>query len=126
MKTSVEEITVSSDARGWVFEPLSFTELQDQKNVHVVFTRPGQVRGNHYHVKGRETLVVCGPAVVRYREDGRDVDARIPEGRVVKFAFPPGVPHAIRFTGADLGVLVAFAGEVHDPSQPDTVPFFLM
>ncbi len=117
----IQDITVRSDARGCVFEPLSGEDLQHQKNVHVVLTLPGEVRGNHHHVRGTEILVVYGPALVRHRAGQELVDTTIPEGDVVRFTFPPGVPHAIEHTGTQRGFLVAFSSEVHDPSNPDTV-----
>ncbi|MCU0571604.1 MAG: hypothetical protein MUC41_01290 [Syntrophobacteraceae bacterium] len=123
MKTLVEEIAISSDARGCVFEPLSGEALRRQGNVHVVVTLPGQARGNHYHVKGIEILVVRGPALVRHRDEAEVTETVVPEGCVVRFSFPPGVPHAIRCTGSQPGLLVAFNSEAHDPSRPDTVPF---
>jgi len=126
MKTLVEEIHVESDARGCVFEPLSYGELRGQRNVHVVLTHPGAVRGNHYHVKGTETLVVCGPAVVRYGDGDEVEETQVPEGIVKRFVFPPGVPHAVRFSGIRPGLLVAFQSEVHNPSRPDTVSFPLI
>jgi UDP-2-acetamido-2,6-beta-L-arabino-hexul-4-ose reductase len=117
----IRDITVRSDARGCVFEPLSGEDLQHQKNVHVVFTLPGEVRGNHRHLRGTEILIVCGPALVRHRAGEELVDTTIPEGGVVRFTFPPGVPHAIQHMGDQRGFLVAFSSEVHDPSNPDTV-----
>jgi UDP-2-acetamido-2,6-beta-L-arabino-hexul-4-ose reductase len=117
----IRSVTVKSDARGCVFEPLSGEDLQSQKNVHVVLTLPGEVRGNHLHRKGTEVLVVHGPALVRHRAGDEIVDTAIAEGDVVRFMFPPGVPHAIQHTGDRPGFLVAFSSEVHDPSNPDTV-----
>jgi hypothetical protein len=43
------------------------------------------------------------------------------EGSVVRFVFPPGVPHAIQNTGTQPGLLVAFNTQIHNPSDPDTV-----
>lgn len=125
MKTLVEEIAVGTDDRGCVFEPLSSEALRRQGNVHLVVTLPGRVRGNHYHVKGFEILVVRGPALVRHRDEAQVTETVVPDGRVVRFSFPPGVPHAIRCTGSQPGLLVAFSSEIHDPSRPDTVHFSL-
>ena len=60
-----------SDPRGFVFEPLEGEALIQQRNVHVVVSRPGAVRGNHYHRVGTESLAVCGPALVRIRRDSQ-------------------------------------------------------
>ena len=112
---------VHRDARGSVFEPAGEADLPAQKNVHVVVTHPGGVRGNHAHRRGTEIIVVAGPALVRYREEGRVVDHRIPDGEVHRFRVPPGVAHAIRNTGTTDTILVAFSTEPYDPADPDTV-----
>jgi UDP-2-acetamido-2,6-beta-L-arabino-hexul-4-ose reductase len=39
-----------SDARGLVVEPLMPDLLSGQRNVHIVLTQPGCVRGNHYQL----------------------------------------------------------------------------
>jgi len=94
--------------------------LRAQRNVHVVLSEPGEVRGNHYHRLGTEVLVVRVPALVRFREVGELRDRRIPEGEIHRFVIPPGVPHAIRHEGTGQGLLVGFNSQAHDPENPDT------
>jgi len=115
------KLDVLSDDRGTVFEPLASDEIFHQKNVHVVTSGPGVVRGNHYHAKGTETIVVVGPVLVRFREGGDDRDVEVPENQVYRFVFPHKVPHAIKNTGDKTNMLVAFNTEPHDPDRPDTV-----
>lgn len=116
-----ESIPVHSDERGLVFEPIGAEALSRQQNVHVVTTLPGFVRGNHAHRHSTETVVVLGPALVRYRETGVTEDVRVGNGEVVRFDFPPGVPHAIQNTGDRPSLLVAFADVPHDAQHSDTV-----
>lgn len=121
MRVTMEPIEQHRDARGSVFEPLSPEALRGQRNAHVVLTAPGHVRGNHYHVRGTETLVVRGPALVRWREAGEARDVEVAAGEVVAFGFPAGVPHAILNTGAAEGLIVGFRDVEHDPTGADTV-----
>jgi len=65
-----KSFTVHHDARGAVFEPLTAIALAAQRNVHVVLTEPGQVRGNHYHTRSTEVATLYGPALVRLKESG--------------------------------------------------------
>ena len=116
-----ELLTLSRDGRGSVCEPLAGAELASQRNVHVVLTEPGQVRGNHYHLRGTETVTVYGPALARVREGGEVSDTHIPEGQAVRFTFPPGVAHAFKNTGERTNVLIAFNTVEHDPRAPDVV-----
>ena len=121
-----ETVNRFSDARGFVFEPLVGELLANQKNTHVVVSRPGAVRGNHCHVRGTETLVVCGPALVRIRKEKDVVDFSIPTNTTCRLIIPPGVAHAIQNTGETDNLLVAFNTEPHDPDQPDLVQEILI
>ncbi len=116
-----EPLALRRDARGVVFEPIDAETLSMQRNCHVVLTAAGQVRGNHYHTRATERLIVLGPALARFRIEGRVVEARVPEGEAWRFTIPPGVAHAIRGTGEGPNVIVAFATEPFEPGDPDTV-----
>jgi dTDP-4-dehydrorhamnose 3,5-epimerase-like enzyme len=123
---TVENISVFSDARGWVIEPLDETLLAGKRNVHVVLSEPGAIRGNHYHERTAEIMVIVGPALVRVRENGATRDLLIPDRQAMRFTIPPGVPHAIQNTGTRPMVLVSFASLPHDRAHPDTVPVVLI
>lgn len=117
----IEDVIAHRDQRGVVFEPLDATRLAEQSNVHVVLTEPGGVRGNHYHRCGTEVITVYGPMLVRFREGEKVEDRVVAEGQVVRFRFPPGVPHAFRNTGEKTNILVAFNTDAHDRAAPDVV-----
>ena len=116
-----DKLHVISDRRGVIFEPLDKDDLSLQKNSHIVISEPGVVRGNHYHHDGEETIIVMGPALVRLREEGQIKDIEIPEGKIYRFVFPPGIAHAIQNRSKQPNILVAFNTLVHDPNNPDTV-----
>lgn len=116
---SIDRIPIRADERGSVFEPLELREIALQKNVHVVISGPGVVRGNHFHHRGVEIIAVRGPALVRFREGEAIREATVPAGEAYRFTFPPGVPHAIKNTGEEDQVLVAFNTQPHDPEEPD-------
>ncbi|MBS0376301.1 MAG: hypothetical protein JSR73_17110 [Proteobacteria bacterium] len=120
-KTLIEPVTMHRDARGAVFEPVDAPALAGSRNVHVVLTEPGAVRGNHRHVVGTEVTVVTGPAQVRLKEDGVVRDVLVPAGATWRFTVPPGVTHAYRNPGPGPMLLVGFNSELHDPAQPDAV-----
>jgi dTDP-4-dehydrorhamnose 3,5-epimerase-like enzyme len=120
-RVTVEPLTVHADVRGSVFEPLGPGGLPHQRNVHVVVTEPGAVRGNHLHPRGTETLVIQGPALFRCRHDGEVVDTEIPGGAVVRFTIPAGVAHALKNTGTAPTLAVSFVTVAHDPAAPNVV-----
>lgn len=125
-RVTVEPVPMHRDARGWVVEPLDEASLHAQRNVHVVFTEPGCLRGNHAHAQTTEVLLVAGPARVCWQEAGEMRQLDVADGQAVRFTFPPGVAHAIRNTGTHPGVLVSFNDRPHNRAHPDTVPVRLM
>jgi dTDP-4-dehydrorhamnose 3,5-epimerase-like enzyme len=126
LKTIADWLPLKRDERGSVCELLETERLPDQQNVHVVLTGPGGIRGNHFHRKGEETVVVYGPALVRIREGETTSDTVVPEGKVLRLVIPPGVSHAIKNTGSQPNVLVAFNTMRHDPQNADTVKDILL
>jgi dTDP-4-dehydrorhamnose 3,5-epimerase-like enzyme len=121
MRVIAEEITAHRDERGEVFEPLGFEALASQRNVHVVLTKPGGVRGNHRHLYGAEIVTVYGAALVRLRDGDEIEDRVVAEGCVVRFTIPPGVSHAFKNIGEQPNLLICFNTEAHDKSDPDLV-----
>lgn len=122
----IEVLRMAQDARGYVFEPLAAADFDRFRNVHVVYSAPGAVRGNHYHVRSTELTSVAGPTLVRYREQDIVHEVLIPSGEVWRFAFPPGVAHAFRNEGVQPSMLASFSTEVHDPAAPDVVRVVLI
>ena len=121
MAVTVQKLRLATDPRGQVFEPLDALELGAQRNVHVVLTEPGQIRGNHYHHVGTEISAVVGPARVRYREGDQLTTLDVPRDETWRFVFPPGVTHAFQNTGPSTMLIVSFNTVTHDPAHPDTV-----
>ena len=119
-RTLIESVKTQRDPRGGVFEPLNDAELAQQRNVHVVLTRPNEVRGNHLHQAATETATVVGPCLVRLKEADGMRDVQVPAGETWRFTIPPGVVHAFRNTGDEVMVLISFSTRVHDPAGSDT------
>ena len=116
----IERLRRASDPRGYVYEPLRDGEFAAQRNVHVVITEPGAVRGNHFHPTGTEITAVSGPARVRIKQGGDTQTHDIPDGETWRFTFPPGVVHAFQNTGTAPLVIVSFNSLPHDPANPNT------
>jgi dTDP-4-dehydrorhamnose 3,5-epimerase-like enzyme len=117
----IEAVRTHRDARGALFEPMNDAELSQQHNVHVVLTRPDEVRGNHRHLTATETTTVLGPCLVRLKETDGVRDVRVPDGEIWRFTIPPGVTHAFHNTGGAMLVLVSFSTRPHDPADGDTI-----
>ncbi len=117
----IERVQFFSDSRGWVVEPLPEELLAVQRNMHVAFTEPGCIRGNHYHEQGTEVFVVTGPSLVRIREGGILRDVCVPEGQAFRFSVPPGISHAIQNRSTRPMLLMGFNTLPHDRTHPDAV-----
>lgn len=110
--TSVELLSgsMTTDERGESYflfpEPVDI----DLKSLHLVVTRPGQVRGNHAHPTRAEYLFCFGGEAEFYWEEAGELK-RLPlgeEGRLIKIA--PGIKHAYRNTGNRLSYILACSG----------------
>lgn len=119
MQPTIDKPMIHSDARGIVFEPVDAALLHRQRNVHVVITQPGSVRGNHYHRHSTEILIIMGPALVRLRVEKEIREISIPSQAVYRLRIPPGISHAVYNTGERPNFLIAFNSATHDRKTPD-------
>lgn len=122
----IERVTARRDHRGFVFEPVEDGTLSRFQNVHAVVTRPGCVRGNHYHPNALEVLTFVGPAfaLVLDGEELHEID--VADGEVVRLTLPPGTAHAVRNTGDRDTIMVAFSTGPHDGDGNDLVKVQLL
>lgn len=113
-------LTMHSDGRGSFTE---FLKTPERGQVSVNISKPGIIKGNHWHhTKNEKFLVVSGQAVIRFRKVGTEevreyhVSADKPE--VVDI--PPGYTHNIENRGETDLVTIMWANELFDPEHPDT------
>lgn len=88
-------------------------------------TKPGHIRGNHYHdTKVEKFLVLAGRAVIRFRQTaGSDVlSYRVSGADMSVVDIPPGYTHSIENTGEDELVVLFWSSEVFAPEAADTHP----
>ncbi len=116
------DLAMHCDARG------SFTEFlrtPERGQVSVNISKPGIVKGNHWHnTKNEKFLVVRGEAVIRFRPaDGGEVtEYRVSGDKLRVVDIPCGYTHNIENVGTGDLVTVMWANEAFDPAHPDTIP----
>jgi len=91
--------------------------------VFVSRTRPGIVRGNHFHnTKAEKFLVLEGEAIIRFRSVIGDTTAeyRVRGEDLAVVDIPPGYTHSIENVGTGELVVLFWSCEVFDPAVPDT------
>ena len=59
MKVEIKELSIHHDERGWLTEILASDDDSERiKQIHFALSKPGAVRGNHYHENRTELLCV--------------------------------------------------------------------
>jgi len=114
------EPEIKSDNRGWLFELMKSPHAGQ---IFVSTTRPGFIRGNHYHdTKVEKFCLVKGRARILLRK----IDAHekiiydVDDSRIRIVDIPPGYTHSIENTGSEDCIVLFWANEIFDPSRPDT------
>jgi len=109
-----------TDARGTLFE--IFKQAQGGQTFFST-TKPGIIRGNHYHTRKIEKFCVLqGQAVIRMRRIGTKDVLEFPVSGSAPSAveMPVFYAHHIENTGAGELVTLFWSNEVFDPADPDT------
>jgi dTDP-4-dehydrorhamnose 3,5-epimerase-like enzyme len=58
LQIQIKKLHKVSDNRGWLTEILNGTNDQRIVNIHYAYSKPGAIRGNHYHKNKTELLCV--------------------------------------------------------------------
>ena len=116
------DLTMHSDYRG------SFTEIirtPDRGQFSVNISKPGIVKGEHWHhTKNEKFLVVSGRGVIRLRSiQGGGISEYFVSGDKLRIIdIPPGFTHNIENLGETDMVTFMWANETFNPDIPDTFP----
>jgi UDP-2-acetamido-2,6-beta-L-arabino-hexul-4-ose reductase len=109
-----------SDPRGSLYEVI---KLANGGQVFFSTTRPGVIRGNHYHTRKVEWFcVVRGEAVIRMRRIGSwDVREFRVSGDAPEFiSIPVFCTHSIENVGEEELLTMFWCNEIFDADDPDT------
>ncbi len=130
-RIQITELSNSGDARGFSFtapaEALAF--VGRMSDVHLASTLPRAVRGNHYHLRRREAIVVLPGAKWSLHWDegeGASRESAAAQHRefdgtsAVLVLVSPGASHAVRNDGDAPLWLVAISSETYDPAESVT------
>jgi len=104
----------------------SFTEFirtPDRGQVSVNISKPGIIKGNHWHhTKNEKFLVVSGKGIIRFRKvNFEEVIEYFVSGTQLKVVdIPSGYTHNIENIGNTDLITLMWANEIFDPEKPDT------
>lgn len=120
-------LDTKADARGSFSE---FLRTEDNGQVSINVSKPGMIKGNHWHhSKWEKFLVVSGKALVKTRRVGMDADGKpyptneyfVSDEKHEVIDVVPGYTHSITNVSEDEDlVTVIWANEPFDPDNPDT------
>ena len=122
-KIQIAELSNSGDVRGFSFTaPAEALEYVGRMaDVHLASTGPNAVRGNHYHLKRREAIVVLpGSRWSFHWDEGEGTPAQhrtFDGGAAVLVLVAPGASHAVRNDGDQTLWLMTISSESYDPSE---------
>ena len=114
-------LNMHCDARG------SFTEFlrtPERGQVSVNISKPGIVKGNHWHhSKNEKFLVVSGRGVIRFRKPDEETvyEYYVSGDKLEVVDIPTGYTHNIENLGEGDMVTLMWANEAFDPENPDTI-----
>ncbi|WP_129408539.1 capsular polysaccharide biosynthesis protein CapF [Marinitoga lauensis] len=114
------ELKMNIDDRGSFTE---FIKTIDRGQVSVNISKPGIVKGNHWHhTKNEKFLVVSGKGVIRFRKIDSDevIEYYVNGDKLEVIDIPPGYTHNIENLGDTDMVTIMWANEPFDPENPDT------
>ncbi|TFB14173.1 capsular polysaccharide biosynthesis protein CapF [Filobacillus milosensis] len=104
----------------------SFTEIlktPDRGQVSVNVSKPGIIKGNHWHhTKNEKFLVVSGKGVIRFRKYNTSevIEYHVSGNKLEVIDIPVGYTHNIENLGDTDMVTLMWANELFDPENPDT------
>ena len=113
-------LNMNADNRGSFTE---FIKTLDRGQVSVNISKPGIVKGNHWHnTKNEKFLVVSGKGVIRFRhiDSNKVLEYFVSRDKLEVVDIPVGYTHNIENLGDTDMVTIMWANEIFDPDKPDT------
>lgn len=125
----MKELEIHSDKRGWLVEMLKRNELkEDIKQIYVATIKPGQVRGNHYHLERIEWFLLIGGKAKLYLEDCKTKERtclKLSSKKRRVITIYPGIAHAVKNIGKETVYLVGAQNNIYNPKNSDTFPYLI-
>jgi UDP-2-acetamido-2,6-beta-L-arabino-hexul-4-ose reductase len=123
MKLEISKVNVKIDERGLLAEMVKKGKLNGEiKEVLLITSRPGVVRGNHYHKSKDEVLcIIKGRAKFVYEDirTGKRKELTVSGKVPVVIRTPKNVAHAIKNIGKEDLYLLEISNQIYE-EKPDT------
>jgi len=113
-------LKLNSDKRGNLFELIKSPHFGQ---IFVSTTKPGIIRGNHYHhTKNEKFVVLKGEAEIKFRHILNDkvITYRVSGDQPQVVDIPTGYTHSIKNIGKEEMITFFWSNEPFNPDNPDT------
>ncbi len=115
-----EKLEIKQDERGKLVE---IFKIPGVGQVFYSTTKPGIVRGNHYHTRKKEYFCVIegnGLIKLKNRETGEIKETEVSGGKPEVVEMPVNWTHNIKNIGENEMKLLVWVNEIFNPEDPDT------
>lgn len=113
-------LRMNVDERGSFTE---FIKTIERGQISVNISKPGIVKGNHWHhTKNEKFLVVSGKGLIQFRkiDSSEVIDYHVSGNKLEVVDIPPGYTHNIINEGDSELITIMWANEAFSPDKPDT------
>lgn len=117
-----QKLTVKEDSRGGLMEVF---KVPNAGQMFYVTSVPGATRGNHYHIRKKETYCVIegkGKILMRDRKSGHIEEYVVSGEKPETIEIPVNWTHNIENIGEGEMKLLVWTNEIFNPDDPDTYP----
>ena len=129
IKYKIQELKIHSDRRGWFVEMLKANKISREiKQISVASIKPGEIRGNHYHLNKTEWFLVIGGKAEFYLENSETKEKiRLklnPIKPKVMTVFPK-IAHAVKNIDNKIIYFIEADSEIYNHKKPDANPYLV-
>ncbi len=123
MNVDIKKLPVTADNRGYIAEVLNSGFPETVENIHFCVSKPGAIRGNHYHKRKIEwMLVTCGTGKITLEDNTtKEKEEHTVSGEhPVLIKINPNITHAIVNCGTEPMHLFVMTNQKYNPQDTDT------
>lgn len=129
LKYKIKKLNIHLDERGWLVEMLKRNKSKkDIKQIYVATIKPGEIRGNHYHLKRTEWFFIIWGKAELYLEDLKNkekVCLNLSSKKPKVITIFPKIAQAVKNPSKETIYLVSAQNTIYNPNKPDTFPYLI-
>jgi len=129
IKYKIQGLKIHSDQRGWFMEMLNANKTSREiKQISVASIKPGEVRGNHYHLNKTEWFLVVGGKAEYYLEDPKTkekIRLKLNSKNPKVITVFPKIAHAVKNIDNKIIYFIEADSEIYNHKKPDANPYLV-